>query len=359
MTDKRQTLTYVSMCVAGLQEVAEEMLRQSVTLSGSPTLMDGLLVYSTTASPDQIRRLDFFSNSFLLLRSLTPVSQPRDRMDELAELAAHLPIEAKEISALTGSGQLKQGQTFRIVLSDENRLVSAGHDTLRRLEAAVSRTAGLNLRADAHRPDHEIWLLRRREGTAYYLFRLTRRTTSRQLTCLLYSPEIALMMCHLSQPRPDDIFLDPFAGYGTIPLARLNFGPSQLVFFADIDEAMVRGFRQNHRGAAIRRQIITKQMDALQPDFFEDGFVSTIVTDPPWGYYESMNQMDEFYRQMLNGFRRIMRRGGRLVLLTARKDEFLAAAETFSLQFEQLRTYHILVSGKKAAIYVLQKKESV
>lgn len=356
MTDKRQTLTYVSMCVAGLQEVAEEMLRQSVTLSGSPTLMDGLLVYSTTASPDQIMRLDFFSNSFLLLRSLTPVSQPQDRMDDLAELAAHLPIEAKEISALTQSGHLKQGQTFRIVLSDENHLVSARPDTMRRLETTISQTAGLNLRADAHRPDHEIWLLRRRDGSAYYLFRLTRRTTSRQTTAGSLRPEIALMMCYLSQPQPDDIFLDPFAGYGSIPLARLSFGPAQLIFLADNDDRLIREFRRNHRSAPVRRQIIVKQLDALQPDFFEDGFVHKIVTDPPWGFYESIDRIDSFYRRMMNAFARILCRGGRVVLLTARKDEFLAAFETVRDSFEISRAYHILVSGKKAAIYVLDKK---
>jgi ubiquinone/menaquinone biosynthesis C-methylase UbiE len=57
---------------------------------------------------------------------------------------------------------------------------------------------------------------------------------------------------------------------------------------------------------------------------------------------------------MLTSFSRLLKDGGRAVVLTAKKPEFeLSISKTPELQVT--KTFHILVSGKKAAVYVVEK----
>ena len=58
----------------------------------------------------------------------------------------------------------------------------------------------------------------------------------------------------------------------------------------------------------------------------------------------------EFYRAMLAEFARLLRPGGKLVVMTA---ETLPGDERFTPE----KTFHILVSGKKAAVYVMARRQ--
>ena len=67
--------------------------------------------------------------------------------------------------------------------------------------------------------------------------------------------------------------------------------------------------------------------------------------------------ISEFYSSMLREFYRILRLNGIMVVLTARKGEFENAISKFKNKINVKRKYDILVSGKKASIYKLIKKE--
>ncbi len=87
--------------------------------------------------------------------------------------------------------------------------------------------------------------------------------------------------------------------------------------------------------------------DALNLSRYEDASIHKIVTDPPWGQFKEL-PVAEFYPAMLKEFARVLRSGGKLVILTA---ENLTLDERFTLS----KKFNILVSGKKAAVYVMER----
>ncbi|TMI27549.1 hypothetical protein E6H36_02700 [Candidatus Bathyarchaeota archaeon] len=123
-------------------------------------------------------------------------------------------------------------------------------------------------------------------------------------------PKLARSMVNLSQPRPGDLFLDPFCGVGGILLEACLIGCSGVGM--DALPRMVRGTRRNlaHFGLASLGLI---EGDARKLPFRE---VGAIATDPPYGTGASTLKsttrkiLDEFLPQA----RSILATGRRLVV---------------------------------------------
>lgn len=92
-------------------------------------------------------------------------------------------------------------------------------------------------------------------------------------------------------------------------------------------------------------KVSIKCEDALQLESIKDNEISMILTDPPWGYYEDISNIEEFYNAMFKSFKRILKTEGRAVVLSARKKEIVAAVKNEKGYI----TKHIdtLVNGKK------------
>ena len=90
--------------------------------------------------------------------------------------------------------------------------------------------------------------------------------------------------------------------------------------------------------------------DALKAEKIADKSLDLIITDPPWGYYEDIGDINKFYAQMFASFRRILKDDGRLVILSARKEEIEKAASDAKFSIEN--SLHTLVNGKKASLYL-------
>lgn len=89
---------------------------------------------------------------------------------------------------------------------------------------------------------------------------------------------------------------------------------------------------------------------------FENDFISKIITDPPWGLYKDIKNITAFYALMMKEFVRVLKSGGIIVLLTARKNEFEKVLSKHK-NLDLLEKYDILVSGKKSAIYKIKKQQ--
>jgi tRNA G10 N-methylase Trm11 len=160
----------------------------------------------------------------------------------------------------------------------------------------------------------------------------------------------------MTEPRPDDVFLDPFCGYGGIALERALASPYRFVFVSDGDAEKLAAVRAALSGKAFERRrktIFPKVRDALDSGGFDAGFVTAIATDPPWGLYEGGMAADEA-GTLLRGFlaesARLLAPGGRLVLLVAR-----SATVDPGSAFAQRERLDVLVSGKKARVLRLDR----
>ncbi len=343
--------TYASTFIAGLKDVVREMLEAALPDVEVRLLLDGLVVYRTAASVRELAALRFFNNSFLVL----------ELFDDLSRRPIHEMVSAssrrKGLRGMIGSRLrgINVGRTFRVMALDRNQHVSFDRQLRDTLEKRISGIRGL--RVDRARPDTEFWFLYRDEGIGLFMVRLTSHMAYEQvLEKGELHPELAHALCFLSDPRPSDIFLDPFCGYGAIPIERALAFPFNMIFATDRDPEKKRFVRNRLKSLNVKNTFIVKTQDALDLDAFEDDFIHKIVTDPPWGLYEDLELgVHDFHRRLLTELHRVLRPAGVLVLLTAQKEALEDALADVGGGLRLLRKYDILVSGKKAAIYKLLK----
>ncbi len=326
---------YFSTFISGFSELVSESLQKLLPDFEQSSLIDGLIIYRTSAQPNEVARLRFLNNTFLL-SGITQVSNTSGSTT-LAEAAKVLISDLHLVHPTFPKSEQK---TFRIVFSDENHLVSIERNIHKKLEEKIAKT--LKMIVDRAKPDWEYWFLKRREGFVLFGLRLTRHPDYKDvLQKGELRPELANLLCLLSEPDKDDVFLDPFSGSGSIPRERTKF-PYKKIISGDIKPALIK----KTKGIEITK------LDALYTNL-PSSSINKVVTDPPWGV-EVGKELDlpDFYSKMLKEFSRIMKPHGIVVILMGKKEIFEEILQQFP-QFSLLKKYDILVSGKKAGVYKL------
>ncbi len=337
-------MIFLSTFISGFQDVVGDILAK-YRAKRICALWDGAAVYENA----HFINAPCFNNTFEVLRS-----QKAYGAQVLDSFAADVVRHARSLSL--GGMKSKRAGSFRIVSSFENGLVSVNPKVKGALETMLRDTTGLSLnRAKA---DVEFWLYARREGHCFFLRRITRnRLTEKDLQKGELRPELAFFLNWLSDPQKQDVYLDPFCGSGALPISRAKLGAFQRMYVSDLDFEKV--------GMAEARLREAKDFDKRQHTFrvlgVEDlpeaiplGSVSKIVTDPPWGYYEKCD-VESLYRRMMGAFSTVAKPGAIIVLLSAQKETMERILMEFTSSVAVTHVYHILVSGKKAAVYVMRR----
>jgi hypothetical protein len=281
-----------------------------------------------------------------------------------AELPGGLDRAARELAKGARAGFVRRGGgTFALRAFGPDDPAPLAPDARRGLEGLLARATGG--RPDSRRPEREFRLLERGDGRVLFLERITRRAPADEeaprpgelprTTCRL--------LAELSLPRPDDVFLDPFCGYGGIVLERALAAPYRFAFAQDLEPAKVATVKEALGGKAFekrRKTIFPKARDALDEGAFEPGFVTAVATDPPWGLYEGgadASSAASLLERFLGSAPRLLAPGGRLVLLVSRDlAPALAAREPAGAGGLRLaERLDVLVSGKKASAIRLER----
>ncbi len=329
-----QIPSYYSTFIPGLGEPVETALRSTLPGVKITLSLDGLVAYDSDAKASVIERLPFVTNSFLVLKSFEGAT--------VSEMAREVVRDSSwNVHALRGS--------FRVIASVANQLIPIEDALMQALEKRIAEKT--KLRPNRAKPDHEFWLLERSEGHGFFALRLSHhKSYDKSLQKGELRPELANILCRLSEPAENELFLDPFCGSGAIPIQRAKFGSSGLIIASDNDEAKVEALKKRIKDLDLRKRVVVRRDDALHLSRYENGSIHKIVTDPPWGHFiETKEPVEEFYRAMLNEFARVLRPNGKLVILTA---EPLPAEERLVLS----KRFNILVSGKKAAVHVMARR---
>ena len=344
------TRTYVATFTPGFSTLAGEILRRHFRDTRTSILYDGLTVFSTASDPI---RLKYFNNIFLLLHLFpTCGAQP------MHEMLTYIARSEKAPRMIVRSKPCR-GASFRIVTSRENKLVAVDNRLLTRAEKHLAAETGMKV--NRSRPDVELWCLHRREGTGFFMMRLTKHaTTQRILHKGELRPELASLLCALSEPRDSDVFVDPFCGYGSIPLARAQLAPYRMIHASDNDEKKITYLKKKLQAQGTQhspRSFRVEHCDARHLDMFEDNSIDKIITDPPWGIFDAKKTtgIDRLYQEMLEECSRILKPDGIFVILTAQKELLENCMRHYTGILEICDTYHILVAGKKASVYKIKK----
>ena len=289
-------------------------------------MLDGAVEFELETLPPAI---PYLNNIFIVLRSLSHTNLVRLAQDAIAKSLPSIPLKPKN---------------FRVFVSQENELVSLPGNVMHDLVDALARLTHSYF--SPRQAEAEFWLLSRSEGVSYCLYRLT--AVKKHCARGELRPELATLLCEASDPKPDDIVLDPFAGSGAISFARSRLQQSfHGIFASEVRSELVDAIKKKARkipNGKMQRSFFVRQQDFLSNTFQSDYFTA-IITDPPWGIFETISH--DFYPSALKEFARLLKPNGRLILLTAYPD----IPSIMPLQFKPNTEYHILVSGQKATVF--------
>jgi precorrin-6B methylase 2 len=328
----------------------KEAIAQALPDSTITLALDGLIVYESNANAHVIKNLPFVTNSFFIIKSFGRRSDA-----SISDMAMDL-VEGRGLR-LTLPVPYSARNSFRVITSIANQLVQIDKDLMQRLEQRISIKTGL--KPNRAKPDFEFWLIKRSEGYGFFSFRLSRhKAYDKILQKGELRPELANVLIRLSVPKPNELFLDPFCGSGAIPIQRAKFFPKGLVIASDIEEQNVSALKDRIRALDLTKRVVVRRDDALNLTRYQPDSIHKIVTDPPWGHYAQItSSLSDFYTRMLREFCRILQVGGRSVIITGEPEALEESLPAFA-QLVLLEKFNVLVSGKKASIFVLLKQSS-
>jgi len=342
--------------IPGLQNVIAGVIKERLKDAVIHKLLDGAVIFETETSYD---KLNFFcfNNIFAVVNVVEDFHTEARRRREHGENI--LVNNVKEfinnsINLDIISNNSKSFKTFRIVISNENQPAAIDEKLRVEAEKYISRISGLKVNRSL--PDTEFWFLYRRDDDTknnftIFMKRLTLRPSwERTLHKGELPPPLTWVLCRLADIKHNDTVLDPFCGYGSIPnTAMKHFHITNFIASDNNKEAVLyttSRFKKKNPGNFVIHKADFNKLPAI----IKEKSIDVIITDPPWGYFKEVDNT-VFLKQMFEVFGKLLKDGGRVVVLYANDDSFLKALPS---HFELQKSIPILLSGKKAVIYVFK-----
>ena len=334
-------MEYLLFFPAGMGDLAIAALSQELADARQKYRDDSAVIFSSSSPVRTVASLSFATNAFLVLTQ-TGRGNIESGIRQLAQRARKAAIPQLP----------RDARQFRVMISVDGKLTSVSAGSRALLEDALTDKTGGRL---ARRGSGtEYWVVGRRDLTELILgLRLTEKTKPGKAQPVkmkgALSGQLAALLVSASRPRSGDVFLDPFAGSGSLVRARLA-RPGHAFWYSDTDPGRAdptlrRDLRRNSAGHFLSE-------DALTLPSISDGSVDVIVTDPPWGEYDQLKtSLSDFYSALAISFDRVLNPvTGRFVILVARRsaDELASALSAFPFKIEA--TYPVLINGHPANV---------
>jgi predicted RNA methylase len=350
---------YYATFIPGLRDFIAEVIKERLADAVIHRLLDGAVLFETETSYD---KLNFFCfNNIFAVISVMEHSKSPGALEDHVKAAALNKAGKAALREISGAREViscnnKKFHTFRIVISSENKPAAIDEKLRAAAEGYISRLSGLKVNRSS--PDTEFWFLFRREDNSQesnfsvFMKRLSLRPSwEKSLHKGELPPPLAWTLCRLAQLSHGDTVLDPFCGYGSIPDAALkHFHITKFIACDNNREAALYAaarFKKRKTGNFILHQADFSEL----PSLIAENSVDAVITDPPWGLYREI-QDEQFHEKMFDVFGKLLKDGGRAVVLCANRDYLLEAVP--GCFKKQCRT-PILLSGKKAAIFQFVK----
>ncbi len=357
--------TFYAQTLPGLEQITWREIRH---ISPTARLLgfrryrrqNGLVIFEYRDDPASLLRLRTAEDVFYLADHASAVARDRAGLQSLAQrmVRARYFDVGLQIHRQVRRGRRRGRTRFRVVSRMQGGGPAYRRATLRKaVEQGVLNRYNRKWRRVEDDADLEIWAtLLEREFLCG--IRLSDRTMRHRTYKQAHSPAslrptVAAALVWLSRPQPDDVFLDPMCGAGTILAERALLGPYKRIVGGDLDGNAVATGRANVGPLADDIELREWNAEALP---LPDGSVDKVVVNLPFGQRHGSHQHNRsLYRQVFAELHRILRPAARLVALTGEQrlvERMLAAEPGLVLQ----ETWKLWLLGTLASIYVIDKR---
>ncbi len=327
---------FIATFTTGFGEYIQKQIAKDMAGIKVVGLYDGLIHFKYNGDYSKLIKLIYLNNIFYVLKTFRGKNISFEQMTNV--------VCKKKESLLVTKG------SFRIRFSRENQFTKVDKSITIKAENHILKES--NLKINRVNPSTEIWYIIRTERVGFYgqlLFK--RKMTEKDLNKGELRPEFAYLMCLCGNIAKMDVVCDPFCGYGSIPQQLVKMFSPKKVIATDLDEKKIITLKKKMHSR--KTEIMCYSSNIFNLSCVENESVDKIVTDPPWGYYEEIEDIEQFYQNMIVEFKRISKENTTMVVLSARKQEFISACSKSGLIIE--KQIDTLVNGKKASVFIVRK----
>ncbi len=304
----------------------------------------GTLRFEYTGNPYQLLQLKTVQAVYLL-KSFT-VPRPKALLGD-----QHFKALLEQITTVRGLSSAGAYRTFH--------LSAAGSDSsvMTRLKTEFATKTGLQESGE----EGDLLIRIRRAGEGWEsLVRLTPRplATRSWRVCNregALNAAVAHAMILLTQPHPDDVFLNMLCGSGTLLIERLTSGPARSVVGYEEDPMALRCAEQNVTAAGFSEPIRLRQGDARDMNILAKS-VDVIVADMPFGHLVGTHESNlTLYPELLNEAARVAKPGARAAIISHE----IRLMETLLEESQHWKTEQVIritLGGLHPRIFVLRRK---
>lgn len=326
---------FVSTFTTGFQKVVEKNLPEIVSGCKILNIYDGIVHYKFNGNSHDLEKVVYFNNTFFVIKSWCNFS------GNFSTMVNDFCNENKYLLISKGSFRTRFVRENQFEKVDKKLVIKVEENVLKRSKLKIDRVS----------PSTEIWFNIRREGFAFCGQLISKREfTEKNLNKGELRPELAYLMCCFAELKENDVIAEPFCGYGSIPIQLAKKFHFLHLYVSDIDEEKITALKEKKQFKQ-NDFVSVEVQDAFSLKQIKDNSVDVIISDPPWGFFEDVGDISLFYDKMFCSFKRILKNDGKMIILSARKDELEYAAEKNN--YKIIEKVDTLVNGKKACVYMI------
>ena len=165
---------------------------------------------------------------------------------------------------------------------------------------------------------------------------------------------VAHVMVRLTQPKPDDVYVNLMCGSGTLLIERLAAEPVQSAVGYDHDETALDCARENVEASGYGAFIMLQRADVRALPL-PDTSVDALAADLPFGHLSGSHEGNvELYPQILSEAARVAKAGARFVLITHEvrlMESLMAESDVWATE----RVIRVALGGLYPRIFVLRR----
>ena len=365
---KRFRPTYLAQTQPGFEAIAAEEISARLPgaiIRGTRVVADksGMVLFEYAGEAGDLLALRTIEDLFVVVAALEDVPTAREGLRLLEATAARAPAleAALELARQVRPGRGGRGRLrFRVVARQVGQAAYRRVDAQRAIERGIAARAGHRWRL-VEEGGLEFWLTllpaKAGQSEAWLALRLSderMRHRDYQQAHLPASlrPAAAAALVWLTRPAPDDVFLDPMCGAGTILIERAHAGRYALLLGGDSSAEALAVARENI--GPRYKPIELRAWDARKLPL-DSASVTAAAVNLPFGKRVGTPEENRaLYPAFLREAARVLRPGARLVALTGDARTFEAALRRTG-QLTRRAVYAVRVLGQPAKVYVVER----